>query len=270
MMFLGASFSPFPFKQLAAHEERAVEDTSLEMWLGQRIAITDEPASIRLSCDADQGIAIIGPDDEAIPVVPNVLRSIVVSSSAWLKSHNARVTLLSGEEFLPTGWVSELIDSLEQKGVAVTFIGKNDVRDYLLNDIRQRLNEPIGEAELIIALGLQRIANLDEEFKEGDGFSALRYSARTVLQDLISKGAIDSLFFIGWWLNLQAVQSDMGMKRTAISTYITAKAGLEDIKSLAGTRTTKIEGHPRIGLYDRNGDGTLQQVIPFELGGGHS
>jgi hypothetical protein len=347
LLFRGASFAEFPKKQLLKHNSKVADDEHLRFWLGQRIeigfaaAVPDSTApgvgvdgdkaaspssptelihSIRISRDADQGVAIIGPDDEREPVMPALLATMLESSLAWRKQNGIELLILHGEGEEPSAWLSRLLELERETGIAIHFIGRSQVRDYLIGPLRSRLDpsgtkDSQGQAEqseqignerlsappgtgpqvgqmaahtaepqaevavtnaagkstgasaaaplLILALGLQRIANMDEEFKEGDGFAAPRYSGRSVLQDLASRGAVDSLYFVGWWNNLQAVQNDMERRRSAISSYITVKAGLEDLKSLVGVSAKRIDGHPRIGFYDRNGSDGLIEVIPF-------
>ncbi|MDR1088967.1 MAG: hypothetical protein LBL23_06845 [Coriobacteriales bacterium] len=283
LIFNGKAFAQFPGHRLADHVRQDGEDDALEFWLGQSITIateerdgrilaTDAPYRLRLSRNADQGVALIGPDDENMPVVPAVLGSMLRTAATWLRERKVKVIVLSGEGEEPKGSSATLVSRLQKERIEYEFIPRSEARSWLLGPVRTRLSladpgqaSASTQAQLIIALGLQRIVGLDEEFTEGEGFAAPRYSGRSVLQDLASRGAINDLFFIGWWHNLRAAETDMGMKRTALSVYITVMAGLEDLKSLVGARVQRIDGRPRIGVYDRNGSGGLVEVIPYAL-----
>ncbi|MDR0515297.1 MAG: hypothetical protein LBG81_09110 [Coriobacteriaceae bacterium] len=280
LMLNGKAFAQVPEQRLADHLCTSMNDEALELWLGQgvtigieehngRPAVSDVPYRLRLTRNADQGVALIGPDDEHMPVVPSVLASLSASAAAWLKGQEAKVVLLNGEGEAPKPYLNGIMGRLQEDGIGCELVPRSKVREWVLGPLRSRLDSKTqaldARTTLVIALGLQLIAGLDEEFTEGEGFSAPRYSGRTVLQDLASQGAINGVFFIGWWHNLRAAEADMGMRRTALSTYVTVMAGTEDIKSLAGARAQRIEGRPRIGVYDRNGSGGLVEVIPYAM-----
>ncbi len=137
---------------------------------------------------------------------------------------------------------------------------------------------------LLIGLGLQRVRGLDDapERDDDDAFSfglASAPTARDVIADVAARGAVAGVGLVGWWSNVSGLEQTVGLAHRGVAAYVTAGAGLEDLKTLAGPLTKKLAGSPRVGLIDRNGESRLLSVVPFELwndahasrlrGGGH-
>jgi len=269
LMFSGSAFAKFPAEQYTRYSQIPQGEKGPSFWLGQRIAVSDEPFAVRLFNDADQGIALVGIDDETMPMMPGLFHSMMMSAALWLQANRGEVLVLSGEGDTPSAWMEAGLTILEKLSIPMSFIGKGDVKNHLLNNLRTRIGETGRPPLLVVAPGIQKIQGLEEEFKDGDGIGAPRFSGRTVLQDLASKGAVNDVFFIGGWNNLQAVQTDMGMKRSALFCYITIKLGMDDLKNLVSARVSRIEGHPRLGVYERTNSAGLIEVVPYETPGGN-
>ena len=88
-------------------------------------------------------------------------------------------------------------------------------------------------------------------------------SARAVLQDLSRRGAQSGVFFFGSWNNLRTLESDLGSFGSGASLHLTLDLGLEDLRSLVGPAVQRVEGSPRIGVFDRAAGDRLEVLIPY-------
>jgi len=142
------------------------------------------------------------------------------------------------------------------------------VASFLRDELASRLQVD-AEPWLVVGVGLQRVRGMDERAVPEDGGFGLTFGAvddgtpRSVLRDTATQGALAGVHLVAWWPNLRAARADLP-QGVGIGAYVTAGLGGEDLKDLVGGLTPAIDGWPRVGLYDLNGQATLEVLVPFD------
>lgn len=242
------------------------EGALLEMLVGRPIAVTNVPATLRVERDADQSIAVVGGNAAAAGAA---LNAMVFTAIPQLAQDGGSLIFLegSGQEVSP--WLGAAIAFAEESGVACSRVPRPEIAEYLKSSMHERLQAD-GPPTLVVGLGLQRVPNMQDGDQGYTGFeisfddTTPTQSARSVLQTLAAQGALAGVAFVGWWASVRALEVDLTLAHGGVSRYVTAGLGLEDLRALAGVTTTQIKGSPRIGCFDRNGEGGLRTLVPFD------
>ena len=262
LMFLGSSFADFRYLQLPATpngEER------LPLWIGRPISVSTDVRALTLTPDVDQAVAVVGQDAE---LAVASLRSMVQSATPALAAKHGRIVLLQAGEESVVAPLMVAIDRAAQGGVTVQVVARADVASFLRDELASRLQVDV-EPWLVVGVGLQRVRGMDERAVPEDGGFGLTFGAvddgtpRSVLRDTATQGALAGVHLVAWWPNLRAARADLP-QGVGIGAYVTAGLGGEDLKDLVGGLTPAIDGWPRVGLYDLNGQATLEVLVPFD------
>lgn len=258
-VFLGRSHAPVTRTDLDEHRatcRRQPFAHGLTAWLGRPIAVTADPFVARIDADADQALAIVGPDETT---AHGVLQWIATGAAHEL-SGTGRIVVLDGASEI--AWTSRLLAHAAACDVPVELVPREDVARYLREDAATRLDEATPqEPVLLVAVGLQRVRGMTHSVaSDSDDLFATPVTARHVLSRIAREGGPAGMFLVGWWNTLASLESDLGMGRPGVGTIVTAKATHDDLRSIAGPFARPPEGTPRIGVYDGT---TLHAVVPF-------
>jgi hypothetical protein len=261
LVFLGREPAPWPDR--AAASRRA----GLQVWLGRPIAVGDAPRSFDVSEDADQAIVVLGQTKPSGYGPREVLRTLVLTAAASLRG--GRVTVLDGDGAEADGWFDDLERRLSQQGIELQRVTAADAARWVTHDLKPRLAQREESAALlVVGLSVQRLRDLDvEEPLEDEDFSTDDRSARAVLQDLAQRGAQSKVFFFGSWNNLRTMESDLGSYGSGVALFLTVDLGLDDLRSIAGPTARRIDGAPRIGVFERAHGDVLDVVVPYVADG---
>lgn len=282
-VFLGADFATWDLPRLGRLSPDADARPGIDLWLGRGVAVSDAPVGVRLRDDADQLVAIVGADQGRDRVVPGLVAGIVVTAARQLP-RGSEIVILDAAGDDTVRLLATACATATDAGISVTTIPAPEIAAHLTGVVGPRLDRPDAPRMLLIGLGLQRVRGLDDapERDDDDAFSfglASAPTARDVIADVAARGAVAGVGLVGWWSNVSGLEQTVGLAHRGVAAYVTAGAGLEDLKTLAGPLTKKLAGSPRVGLIDRNGESRLLSVVPFELwndahasrlrGGGH-
>lgn len=263
MVFIGSEYATWDESQFAQIRPRA--DEIVEAWVGRPIAITNQPYVMELDSDTNQGIAMVGTGDaEAEAVLSSVITTVIKTLGA-----QAKLVVLCGLNALPKR-VQSLLQRLESSGTQVEIVGRKDVPEYLVNQLAPSLESGEENPTFVVGLGMQRIPGMDKTIvKQEDDFS-LDFSAEApantgneVVAKLAQKGALQKLFFLGWWSSLQGITDCLGYSRAGIGKYLLLKVGIDDVKEVAGPLATITSDHPRVTVIDKGSDEGLVTLVPF-------
>ena len=263
MVFIGSEYATWDESQFAQIRPRA--DEIVEAWVGRPIAITNQPYVMELDSDTNQGIAMVGTGDaEAEAVLSSVITTVIKTLGA-----QAKLVVLCGLNALPKR-VQSLLQRLESSGTQVEIVGRKDVPEYLVNQLAPSLESGEENPTFVVGLGMQRIPGMDKTIvKQEDDFS-LDFSAdapantgNEVVAKLAQKGALQKLFFLGWWSSLQGITDCLGYSRAGIGKYLLLKVGIDDVKEVAGPLATITSDHPRVTVIDKGSDEGLVTLVPF-------
>lgn len=265
VVFVGSGPAPWNEDAFRAHAARA-HDGSLRLWIGRPIDVSDRPRTLTLSPDADQTLAVIG---SAAPLARSVLRSAALTAIAGL-TPGGRLTLLDGLEEAGQPWFAEVTRVAEAASIQVTVIERGQAAAHLSSVLGPRLGDLAAANELVIGCGMQRLPHLDERpVREVDDSDPDGYlfdgppTPRELIGELAQRGALAGVFFIGWWNNLRGLEADLGNYAPAAQSIVTAGIALADLRAIGGPHTPAIDGHPRVGLFDRSKD-VMETLVPFE------
>jgi DNA segregation ATPase FtsK/SpoIIIE, S-DNA-T family len=279
LTFLGRQFAEWDFDALRALRPLSETTESLSLWIGRPVRVTAEPATITVRRDTAQAVAILGPDSEREPTVPSVVSGMVVSAAQQFEPGDSIVVLDGTSDRLPS-WLEPAIAQAESRGIRTRFIPATACAAYLRDELGTRTRDSLGRV-LAVVLGVQRIPGIDEiepasapppPADSGDlltlhmtpvAGSAPSGSARTALQQLARDGALRGVQLVGWWSSVPALSNDLGGSHAGIGCYITASLGQEDLKYITNTFAPHIDGHPRVGVVERNSATGLRTVVPF-------
>lgn len=243
----------------------------IDLLVGRPIEITDRPAWLTMQADSDQCIAVVGPE---VGLAASALNSMTRSGSLQLSSEPASIVILDGLGAGEATWLDDLVVDLEDSRLNVQRLDRSQIADWLTGELRSRLDSGPGEPMLIVGVGLQRAREMDVSPTapaslpaDGLGFGfgiTPEPSGREMLRRLAREGAQNGVYFVGWWMNLRTLEADLGVAHDGVAQFVTAGLGRDDLRVIAGVNTAPIDGHPRVGVFDRNGDGGLRVVVPFE------
>lgn len=274
-VFLGNDFAQWPRELPAADVPTAR--------IGRPIAVTDDVVSIAFASDVDQAVAIVGGGEvEAVAVLA---AAVDTATADW--GAGARVIVLDGR---PRGHGSDtviaaVLHRTRTRGIDVQTVSGDDVPGFLIGDLGPRLRAR-GEPTLVLALHLQRISAMADEVPvptsadgvpdpsddpsiEDDEFIFVgdfgeKVSGAEVLRDIAVQGSTSDMHLIGWWPSLRALAANLEYDHKGVSRYVFARAGLEDVRQVAGALVEPAEGSPRVQVYDRSSADGLLVVVPFE------
>lgn len=268
-VFVGSSFAPWRTELLSQLPRGGTG--GFQIWLGRPVSVDSRPVTLRMRSDVDQLVALVGADQGKHRVVPNVLSSILVSSSAQLPV-GSEIVILDGSDDETVELLRPALEHARALGCIVTVVPKAEITHYINAEIEPRIDAASNTDRLVLGLGLQRVPGLDDIVASSDsdtgGFSfgaPAGKSARDVLADLARTGALSHTYFIGWWSSVAALEQTVGLSHNGVGSYVTVGCGLDDIKRIAGPLTKRITGSPRIGVFDRESDKPLQACVPLEL-----
>ena len=263
MVFIGSEYAAWDESQVAHIRPR--EDEIVEAWVGRPIAITNQPYVIELDSDTNQGMAMIGTGDAEA----NAVLSAVTATVMKTLGEQAKLVILCGLNALPNQFQT-LLTRLEVSGTQVKVIGRKEVPEYLVNKLAPSLENGQEIPTFVVGLGMQRIPGMEKTIvNPGDDFS-LDFSAEApantgnaVVAKMVQKGALQKLFFLGWWSSLQGATDCLGYSRTGIGKYLLLKVGIDDVKEVAGPLSTITSDHPRVTVIDKGSDEGLVTLVPF-------
>lgn len=262
MLFIGNEFATWDMDRFNSIGPRA--DGMIEAWLGRPIAITDCPYALRLECDTNQALAIVGTGED---VGFAVLTSFVVTAMKSM-GQSARFVLLNGQNVLSAP-AAELVRRVDGMGIATRIVDRGDVARYLVEEVGPILDDPSNAPTVIAGLSIQRIVSMAKRISTGtddlsfDLDSPQLNSGNDVLERLCTTGALGNIFFAGWWSSLSGVTESLTYKRSGISKYLFLRTGLEDLREVAGPLCLAAEGYPRVMLFDKQSDEGLVTLVPF-------
>lgn len=281
LVFLGRQAAEWDLPALNALRPSGSTDASLELWVGRPIRVTTTPSTVTLRTDVAQAVAILGPDHDREPVVPSVIAGMIITASLQLLPGDY-IAVLDGTGERPQPWLAAAVEHARGRGIRVTVIPASGCAAYLRDELGTRTRDSYGTV-LAILLAVQRIPGLDDSAPETvdppaddtGNLTAMRLSmfpsaatgegtGRGALRQLVRDGALRGVHIVGWWSGVAALTADLGMAHTGVATYLTASLGQEDLRNIVSTYAPRIDGHPRIGLLDRNSSTGLRSTVPFQ------
>ncbi len=257
-VFLASEPAPWPEVSLPGLEG------GVPLWIGRPLGVDDEPRCHRLVDDADQAVAVLGADRAGNR---QAIRSMVLTALAGLAG--GQLVVLDGDGAEADGWFADIEHVAEKAGVPVVRLSRDDSARFLREDVKDRLAGNGSDGPLLMAgLSIQRLRGMsDTGDDDGDDddfmFSSDCGSARDVLQQVAQSGANNTVYLIGAWTNLRNAETDMGMGLPGVAAAVTNGLGIEDMRTLVGPHADAVQGRPRLGFYDRTGDGTLEVLVPY-------
>ena len=177
-----------------------------------------------------------------------------------------RIAVLDGDGDEADGWCGEMGEVAARHCVSFHRLSRDSAAAFLREEVDQQLRGASGATPLLlVGLSVQRLRGMSEASESGDEFSFVldETSGRTVLQRAAQVGPNHGVFLIGAWTNLRNAESDLGPNLPGVSAVATCNVGVEDLRSLVGPHVDAIVGEPRVGFYDRGGDGSLEVLVPY-------
>ncbi len=260
LVFVSTDFAEWP-EALGASDP----DESCRGLVGRPIEVTDRPVELAIEDDVDQTIAIVGADKSlAVPVLNGLIRSL----GASIRPERVIVVDLSSATDDRAGsCISFALEEAAATGVAIARFGRANAIQALAG-LRGALIDGAART-LVIGIGFQRWTGIDDPHPiDPDGEDLFEtFTLRDVMAELAQRGALKSVYFVGWWTTLRSLQDQLGFSCQGVRHFITAKLGLEDYRSITSHSEPAIEGYPRVGYVDKAGDGMPLIVVPFALPG---
>lgn len=264
LVFVGgaaATWEPEMFELLTV----VGSDNGLRTWIGRPIGVTDEPRFRTLTKDADQGIAVIGSDQT---IARMALHTMIVTALPGL--NNGCLTIVDGADEAAKPWFVDVARRAAEFGVEVRVVDRLDGATYLRDEVDSRLDGD-GPTELIVVPGVQRIPGMEDEGEgadepDDDGYINLDdpRTARSVLGDIARRGAVNGVFFIGWWNNLRSAETDLGPDLAGAAAVISVGLSHADLRMIGGVAVPPITEQPRLGYFDRAKDG-VEVLVPYAM-----
>lgn len=263
MLFVGRDYASWDPSRDHAPQPQG---RTLSMMLGRPVAVTRDPVVLTIDQDADQTVALVGSDARSAAAAVNSLVRMAVTT---LRERGGSLVFLDG---LGEGtWLDALVEDVSAEGVAVNRIPRTEIAGYLTGTLGPALERAEDRPPvLVVGLGLQRARAMDEApaaptgFDIDFGFGGTPTTGHGVLRRLAREGGLAGIHLLGWWSSLRSLESDLGMTHEGVAQYVTVGLGLDELRAVAGALTPPIDGSPRVGLFDRNGDSGLITVVPFD------
>jgi S-DNA-T family DNA segregation ATPase FtsK/SpoIIIE len=260
LVFNGSEYATWPSGAPAPSRE------GLSIWVGRPIAVSYDPYSHQMTEDADQAVVVLGKPWMA----RTAIETMVLSALGALR--HGSIVVLDGEGVEADDLMSNIERHAADEGVAFERLDRHAAATWVRRTLRDRLDST-AEADplLVVGLSLQRLLDMDDdpdnemENDELSFSSRPSESGRAVLARLAHDGAKNQGFFIGSWANWRTMESDLGSYSPGVALYVTAELGLEDLRNIAGHTAHPIEGAPRLGIFERNGNGKIQTVVPYAI-----
>lgn len=266
MMFLGGSYADY--RHLAA--PNGADPDGIPLWVGRPIAVGNSVREIRLIDDVDQGVAVVGSNAE---LAVAVLRSMIASAIAGLREAGGRIVVLNASNLREEGApLRQTLGEAQAAGVAFQTVAREQIAAFVFDELQARIAAEQEPPWLVVALGLQRARGMSESrgtaASSEEGFDwgfrdSRNQTARDVLVDVARKGALSGVFLLGWWPNLRALREDLP-GAVGVSSFVTADLGREDIRDLVGALAPRVDGSPRVGLYQVTSEASLEVLVPFD------
>lgn len=247
-VFLGRSYAPWP-----GTGPGSADSTSSVGWIGRPLAITDQPVTVDFGDGADSGVALVGGGDDIAAAVLGALT--VTTTAAWPSS---RVVVLDGYSDTAadaTAFIRGAEPLLVARGIVIDVIERADVTATL-----PRLRES-SVPTLVIALGLHRVDLVSELSTDPDTYESI--TGADLLKGFTTGRANEHIIVVGWWPQLRSLTETLGYDHDGIGTYVLLRLGLDDLRSVAGPHALPPDGAPRVGVFSRNDDVGLREVIPL-------
>ncbi len=257
LVFLGKEYAEWP------DHAPSVANRGLELWLGRPIAVEPAPRRHVVSEDADQAIAVLGQGRPGAPGPRDSLRTLVLTALSGLRG--GEVVFLDGDGTEADPWFSEIEPRIRGAGVGFRRFDADASASWIRTELKGRIAErDASEPLLVVGMSVQRLRDLDlEEPGDPDDYGLEERSARTVLQDLARWGAQSRAYFVGGWNNLRTMEADLGSYGSGVALYLTVDLGLDDLRSIAGPGAQRLDGSPRVGVFDRSVGDRLEVVVPY-------
>jgi hypothetical protein len=230
--------------------------------IGRPIAVTDDVVQIPFANDVDQAVALVGTGDvEATAVLGACVETMTVG---WRQG--ARLIVLDGRPGADGGdpVLGNAIDRARERGLNVQRVRGDKVPGFLMSDLLARLREG-GPPTLVLAIHLQRISTMADEVPAdlGNDYGPT-VSGASALRDLTMQGSAAGIHVIGWWPSLRTLSGQLSFDHGGVSRYVFLRAGLDDVRQVAGPHAQPAEGSPRVQVFDRGSDEGIRVVVPFE------
>ena len=253
-VFLGNDFGQWP-------SHLPVSDVPTAS-IGRPIAVTDEVVQLPFADDVDQAVALVGTGDvEATAVLGACVET---ATAGW--SPGARVIVLDGRPGAggTDSVLGTAVDRARSRDLDVQVVRGDEVPGFLMGDLVARIRDG-GPPTLVLAIHLQRIATMADEVPgDPENEYGPTISGVSALRDLTMQGSAAGVHVIGWWPTLRALSSQLSFDHGGVSRYVFLRAGLDDLRQVAGPHAQPAEGSPRVQLFDRGSDEGIRVVLPFE------
>ncbi|WP_006245059.1 FtsK/SpoIIIE domain-containing protein [Mycolicibacterium tusciae] len=253
-VFLGNDFAQWPSQLPAADVPTAC--------IGRPIAVTDEIVRIPFADDVDQAVALVGTGDlEAMAVLGACVATV---TAGW--SSGTRLIVLDGRPGVDgeDSLLGSALDRARLDGIEVQVVRGDEVPRLLMGDLVRGMRDG-RPPTLVLAVHLQRIASMAAEVPvDPDNEYGATMSGASALRDLSMHGSTSGIHVIGWWPSLRGLSSHLSFDHGGISRYVFLRAGIEDLRQVAGPHAQPADGSPRVQLFDRGSDQGIRVVVPFE------
>lgn len=259
LVFNSSEFASWP------DDAPALSREGLSIWVGRPIAVSNDPYTHQMTADADQAVVVLGKGELA----GTAIETMVLSSLGSLRGGS--MVVLDGEGVDADDLISNIERQAADEGVAFERIDRHQAAKWVRQTLRHRLDSNAGaDPLLVVGLSLQRVLDMDAEDPDDESdelsiSSGVPRSGRAVLARLAHDGAKDQAFFIGSWANCRTMEADLGSYSQGVALFVTADLGLEDLRSIAGHTARPVEGAPRLGIFEQNGNGKIRTVVPYAI-----
>lgn len=281
MMFVGTAFASWDEAFDAPHVVEGTGLGSLSVVVGRPISVSDRPHRIALAPDADQGIAVVGRDDE---LTAATTAALVLSAIPALAAENGGIVVLACASSTPR-WLLHAQSVAASQGVRFKVVARDGVAAYLRDELGPRLaSRRHSGSTLVVGLDLQRARDMElrhsEDPKDDGGpgskgiaeqdimwsgsFQDEVLNARDILREAYRSGAMSGVFAIANWSTLRTMELDLGPGYQGVSHVLTTGLGGDDFKVVAGVSSRPPQGFPRVGCYDQ-AEGVFTTLVPYDI-----
>ena len=222
-------------------------------WIGRPMAITDSPVVADFD-GADRGLALVGSGDD---IARCVLGSLAFTAlRGWDGGRVVVLNGLSGTTGDGADAVGAVMSSLIGQPIEVDVVDQAGIPEALAGLASTSV------PTAVIALGLHRVDLTTEVSSNPETYES--ESGADVVKKIATGRTGAPTILIGWWPHVRALTESLGYDHDGIGTYVTLRIGIDDLRSIAGPHAIPPDGSPRVGVFNRNNDDGLVEVIPFE------